>query len=68
METNLLPYQDRSQPVEPRVQDLVSRMTLDEKIAFWREVMRYAGPRMVYRHPILALFHLLDGFRQRKLS
>jgi len=26
-----------------------------------REVMRYAGPRMLYRHPVLALFHWLDG-------
>jgi hypothetical protein len=24
-----------------------------------REVMRYAGPRMAWRHPVLALFHLL---------
>ncbi len=29
-------------------------------------VMRYAGPRMTYRHPLLALFHWLDGFRTRK--
>jgi hypothetical protein len=29
-----------------------------------REVMRYAGPRMLWRHPILALFHLLDGGKQ----
>jgi hypothetical protein len=27
-----------------------------------REVMRYAGPRMALRHPILAFLHLLDGF------
>jgi len=26
-------------------------------------VMRFAGPRMLWRHPILALFHLLDGRR-----
>ena len=25
-----------------------------------REVMRYAGPRMLVRHPILALLHKLD--------
>jgi hypothetical protein len=25
--------------------------------------MRYAGPRMLFRHPILALFHLWDGRR-----
>jgi len=29
-----------------------------------REVMRYAGPRMLVRHPILALFHWIDGRRQ----
>ncbi len=26
-----------------------------------RAVMRYAGPRMSYRHPILTLFHFWDG-------
>lgn len=25
-----------------------------------REVMRYAGPRMICRHPLLAVGHLLD--------
>lgn len=29
-----------------------------------RVVMRYAGPRMLTRHPLLTLFHLLDGRRQ----
>mgnify|MGYP001141112652 FL=1 len=29
-----------------------------------RRVMRYAGPRMLLRHPILALLHLLDGWRK----
>jgi hypothetical protein len=28
-------------------------------------VMRYAGPRMLYRHPILALFHPLAALRGR---
>ena len=28
-----------------------------------RDVMRYAGPRMLLRHPVLALRHLLDGLR-----
>jgi hypothetical protein len=28
-----------------------------------RTVMRYAGPRMIYRHPILAVYHLIDGIR-----
>jgi hypothetical protein len=26
-----------------------------------REVMRYSGPRMLLRHPVLAIRHLLDG-------
>lgn len=30
-----------------------------------RLVMRHAGPRMFWRHPIMSLFHLLDGRRQR---
>ncbi len=29
-----------------------------------RAVMRYAGPRMLRRHPVLAVLHLIDGFRK----
>lgn len=29
-----------------------------------REIMRYAGPRMLLRHPFLAIAHQLDGFRK----
>ncbi len=29
-----------------------------------REAMRYAGPRMLFRHPILTLFHVFDGRRK----
>ena len=29
-----------------------------------REMMRYAGPRMMLHHPILAVAHLLDGRRK----
>ncbi len=28
-----------------------------------RVVMKYAGPRMLLRHPVLALFHLIDSLR-----
>ena len=28
-----------------------------------RAVMRYAGPRMLWYHPVLALRHLVDGLR-----
>jgi hypothetical protein len=31
-----------------------------------RTVMRYAGPRMPWRHPLLALLHVLDGKRKPK--
>jgi hypothetical protein len=30
-----------------------------------REVMRYSGPRMLTRHPVLAVAHLVDGRRKR---
>jgi hypothetical protein len=28
-----------------------------------KAVMRYAGPRMLWRHPVMSLRHWLDGFR-----
>jgi len=31
-----------------------------------RIVMRYAGPRMPWRHPILSLLHLFDGKKTRE--
>lgn len=30
-----------------------------------RAVMRYAGPRMTLRHPILTLFHFIDKIRKK---
>ena len=33
-----------------------------------RAVMRYAGPRMIYRHPALALLHLVDSWRKKLVS
>jgi predicted amidophosphoribosyltransferase len=33
-----------------------------------RTVMRYAGPRMLLRHPMLALLHLVHGRRQKPLG
>lgn len=30
-----------------------------------REVMRYAGPRMCYRHPFLTFCHFLDGTKKK---
>jgi hypothetical protein len=28
-----------------------------------KEIMKYAGPRMLLRHPLLAISHQIDGFR-----
>jgi hypothetical protein len=39
------------------------RPELRERI---RAVMRYAGPRMLLRHPILAVRHLWDGIRKEQ--
>jgi hypothetical protein len=33
-----------------------------------REVMRFSGPRMIYRHPVLAVRHLLDGRRKNPIK
>ena len=38
--------------------------TMRERIT---RVMRYAGPRMLLRHPVLSLLHLLNG-RRRPVS
>ena len=27
-----------------------------------KQVMRYSGPKMTFRHPILALFHVIDSY------
>lgn len=29
-----------------------------------RVIMRYAGPRMMWEHPVLSLRHWMDGFRK----
>lgn len=31
-----------------------------------REVMRYSGPRMLFRHPILTIRHLIEEQRDKK--
>lgn len=33
-----------------------------------RAVMRYAGPRMLWEHPLLSLRHWVDGFWYRKIN
>ena len=29
-----------------------------------QDVMRYAGPRMLLKHPLLSMLHLIDNFRK----
>ena len=31
-----------------------------------RKLMVYSGPKMLLKHPILSIFHILDGFRKTK--
>jgi predicted amidophosphoribosyltransferase len=33
-----------------------------------RTVMRYAGPRMLWRHPVLALHHLMEGRKKEPVG
>lgn len=37
-----------------------------EQRARAREIMRYAGPRMLIRHPLLTIAHKLDGLRRAR--
>lgn len=43
-ESCLLPYQDRSLPVDERVEDALSRMTLEEKIAIIHAQSKFSSP------------------------
>ena len=36
-----------------------------EKLQAIKDVMRYAGPRMLLRHPVLVVKHGLDGMKKR---
>lgn len=47
--------------------DCASHCFKPEKREQIREVMRYAGPRMVWRHPLLALDHLKRKVKFRPL-
>lgn len=38
-----------------------------EERALIRAVMRFSGPRMIHRHPWLALRHIFDGFRRHPI-
>ncbi|HDO06180.1 MAG TPA: nitrous oxide-stimulated promoter family protein [Bacteroidetes bacterium] len=38
-----------------------------QKKAQIKEIMRYSGPRMMFRSPGLALIHLIDGLKDKSL-
>jgi hypothetical protein len=71
--SNLLDYARRRLEVCPFGEDKPAcnqctvhcySMTMRERVT---RVMRYAGPRMLLRHPVLSLLHLLDS-RRRPVS
>ncbi len=33
-----------------------------------KKVMRYAGPRMIYHHPLMAIRHLLESKKEQRLT
>jgi hypothetical protein len=33
-----------------------------------REIMRYSGPRLIYKQPIMAICHFIDSFRPKPLG
>ena len=32
-----------------------------------KKVMRYSGPRMIFKHPVLAIYHLIDARAGKKM-
>ncbi len=48
---------------KPPCSDCASHCFKPEMREEMKAVMRYAGPRMAWRHPVLSLLHLLDGRR-----
>lgn len=32
-----------------------------------REIMRFSGPKMIWHHPVMALWHLVDGMKKTPL-
>ncbi len=51
---------------KPPCQDCPKHCYAPARRARIQEVMRYAGPRMMTRHPWLALLHLWDGLGEGK--
>lgn len=41
------------------------RKEVREKIV---QVMRYAGPKMLFHHPVLAVYHLIDSLKKNPIK
>ena len=54
------PYQERK-PTCAKCLIHCYKPEMREKV---QAVMRYAGPRMLLRHPLLAVLHLVDGWKK----
>ncbi len=59
---DMCPYRD-NKPTCSKCMVHCFRSDMRSKV---REVMRYSGPRMLPRHPVLAIGHLMDGLRRPK--
>ncbi len=53
------PFRDR----KPTCANCAVHCYSDERRAQIKSVMRFAGPRMLWRHPLLAFVHIRDGWR-----
>ncbi len=49
---------------KPTCEKCLVHCYIPEKREKIRVVMRYAGPRMIWNHPILAILHLIDSLRK----
>ncbi len=58
---NKCPY-GNSKPTCKKCTTHCYKPEMREKI---RQVMRYAGPRMLFKHPLLAVHHLIDSRDQQ---
>lgn len=51
---------------KPTCQKCIIHCYKKEKRETIRKIMRYAGPRILFVHPILAVMHLFDGSKKAK--
>lgn len=54
------PYQE-NKPVCPKCKIHCYNKEMRDKI---KKIMRYSGPKMIFRHPYLAVMHLIDSIKK----